>query len=310
MTKKKNFKLIASPFVFMGLGCLIVLVGVTWFNIKSYAANNLKTGTSQADLNLPVSKLPVYIGTSFPDTTARGVIVLDRNSKMVLYSQNADARMFPASTTKMMTALVVLEHFKDLDEEITVPQAFPIGSNIELQSGEKLTIDQLLYAMLVQSANDAAEVLAASFPGGRSAFISAMNAAAAKYHLNNTFFANPTGIDDVGHHSTAADLARLADVALRDPEFAKIVTIENAVVSDRIISNTNQLMGRVVGVKGIKTGQTEGAGQALVSLVERDGNEIIVVVLGSNDRFGDSERLIEWTYTSFNWKDVTANMRD
>jgi D-alanyl-D-alanine carboxypeptidase len=183
-----------------------------------------------------------------------------------------------------------------------VPQAFPIGSNIGLQMGEKLTVEQLLYAMLVQSANDAAEVFAALYPNGRAAFVDQMNVLAESFHLTNTHFLNPTGIDEPGHYSSAADLARLADVALRNPEFAKIVTVENAVVSDHVISNTNELVGRVAGVKGIKTGFTEGAGQALVSLVERDGHEIIVVVLGSIDRFGDSEKIIEWTYQNFAWK--------
>ena len=236
-----------------------------------------------------------------PQTSARNIFIIDRDSQMVLYQKGADQPVFPASTTKMMTALVALDQY-DLGREITVTTSYPEGQNLKLTPGEKLTVNQLLYALLVQSANDAAEVLAENFAGGRAAFISAMNAKAIDLRLTGTHFANPSGLDETGHYSTAADLARLADSALAHPEFAKIVATENAVIATHVLTNVNQLLGKVPGVLGVKTGNTLGAGQSLVTLVDRDSHPVIIVVLGSTDRFGDSEKLISWIYSNFKWQ--------
>lgn len=258
-------------------------------------------------VSLPsISDLPLSKNIPIPATSARNIFIIDKNSKVVLYSKDADARVFPASTTKMMTALVALDYFS-LDHVITVTRAYPIGENIGFQPGEQITVEHLLYALLVQSGNDAAEILAENFPGGRAAFVEVMNKKAESMHLSNTHFANPTGIDEVGHYSTAVDLARLGDFALRSPEFAKIVRTENAVVTSvdysvsHVLNNINELLGQVRGVIGIKTGYTEGAGQSLVTLVDRDNHPVIIVVLGSLDRFTDSRRLIEWVYSNFTW---------
>ncbi|MEK7101336.1 MAG: D-alanyl-D-alanine carboxypeptidase family protein [Patescibacteria group bacterium] len=236
-----------------------------------------------------------------PVISARNIFIIDRNSKIVLYQKAADQQVFPASTTKMMTALVALDQY-DLGREITVTTSYPEGQNLKLTPGEKLTVNQLLYALLVQSANDAAEVLAENFAGGRAAFISAMNTKAVDLRLTATHFINPSGLDETGHYSTAADLARLADSALVHPEFAKIVATENAVIATHVLTNINQLLGKVPGVLGVKTGNTLGAGQSLVTLVDRDSHPVIIVVLGSTDRFGDSEKLINWVYSNYRWE--------
>ena len=165
-----------------------------------------------------------------------------------------------------------------------------------------MTVEQLLFALLVQSGNDAAEILAENYPGGRPTFIEAMNTKAAQLNLVHTHFANPTGIDEPGHYSSAADLARLASFALKKPEFARIVSTENTIVSNHVLTNVNELLGKVPGVLGVKTGFTDGAGQSLVTLVDRDNHPVILVVLGSLDRFGDSEKLINWVYTNFKWE--------
>jgi D-alanyl-D-alanine carboxypeptidase (penicillin-binding protein 5/6) len=225
---------------------------------------------------------------------------------VVVYEKSADQKVFPASTTKMMTAIVALEHYP-LQQVLTVTQEYPIGQYIGFKPGEKITVEEMLYGLLVQSGNDAAEILAENFPGGRAAFIAAMNVKAQQIHLTNTNFVNPSGVDEDGHYSTAADLARLGDFALRNDKFAKIVATENAVVtsvdytSSHILNNVNQLLGKVIGVRGIKTGYTEGAGQSLVTLVERDNHSVILAVLGSQDRFADSQALIEWVYSNFQW---------
>lgn len=256
-------------------------------------------------ISLPPAPLPVSQNQPAPAVSARNVFIMDQNSRTVLWSQNADEEVFPASTTKMMTALVILEKF-NLSDQITVTAEYNVGQHVGFHPGETLTVEQLLYALLVQSANDAAEVLAQNYPGGREAFISAMNAKAVQIHLTNTHFVNPTGIDEEGHYSTASDLARLADVALRHPVFAKIVATENAVVATHVLTNVNQLLGKIPGVVGIKTGYTEGAKQALVTLVKRDEHPVILVVLGSDDRFKDTSLLIDWVYSNWVWQTPAA----
>ncbi|HJZ05177.1 MAG TPA: D-alanyl-D-alanine carboxypeptidase family protein [Patescibacteria group bacterium] len=224
---------------------------------------------------------------------------MDRNSKAVLYHQLADSEIAPASTTKIVTALVTLENFS-LDQVITITRSYPNGQNLGLEPGEKLTVEQLLYALLVQSANDAAEVLAENFIGGRTSFITAMNAKVAGLGLTHTRFTNPTGLDEPGHYSSASDLARLADAAMQNPQFAKIVATENAVIASHVVTNVNELLGKVPGVLGIKTGFTDAAGQSLVTLVDR-GHPVIIVVLKSQDRFADTQKLIPWIYSNFSW---------
>jgi len=242
-----------------------------------------------------------------PTVSAKNIFILDRNSKVVLFEKDADSEIYPASTTKMMTAIVAYEHFP-LDQIITVQKAYPEGSNIHLQPGETMTVADLLYALLVQSANDAAEIIADAYPGGKVAFVAAMNSKAQKINLFHTNFLNPTGLDQDGHFSSASDLARIADRLLQTPYLAKAVATENAVVAStssagfHSLSNVNRLLGSVSGVLGVKTGFTDKAGEALVTLVNRDGHEVIISLLGSTDRFTDTKKIIDWVYSSFTWQ--------
>jgi serine-type D-Ala-D-Ala carboxypeptidase (penicillin-binding protein 5/6) len=314
MTKKKWFKPIKlfvsrlnkmSPLV-----VLTFLITPMLFLALPMTAEKINTQISRPalEINLPdVAAMPIGADKTLPDVSAKNVFILDLNSKMVLYSKNADQKVYPASTTKMITALVALDHFP-LDQIITVSREYDIGTTVGFQAGEQINVEQLLYALLVHSGNDAAEILAENYAGGRQAFIEAMNIKATQIHLLNTQFVNPHGIDEDGHYSTASDLARLGDYALRNTEFSRIVATENAVVTStdyatsHILNNVNQLLGKIPGVRGIKTGYTEGAGQALVTLVERESHPVIIVVLGSTDRFFDSAELIEWVYDNFHWE--------
>lgn len=233
-----------------------------------------------------------------PTISAKHVMILDSGTKQVIYQKSADDSVPPASTTKIMTALVALDAFP-LNQQITVTQSYKDGQVVGFQPGEVLTVEQLLYALLVQSGNDAAEILAENFTGGRQEFINAMNSKAADLHLTHTSFTNPTGLDEEGHYSSAADLARLADISMNNTEFARIVGTENAVLpGNHVLTNLNQLLGKVPGVLGIKTGFTDNAGQALVTLVDR-GHPLIIVVLKSTDRFSDTQKLIDWSYSNF-----------
>lgn len=295
-----------SAWIITSLILAAVLLLVTPMAPTSQSLINQVTNYQLTAPDFSPAPLPVSQNIPPPAVSAHNIFIIDRLSKNVLFSQNADERIFPASTTKMMTALVTLANYR-LSDQITVSQEYKIGQHIGFKSGEKLTVEQLLYALLVQSANDAAEILAENLSGGRQVFIDAMNTKAAEIHLTNTHFSNPSGIDQEGHYSTAADLARLADVALRQSEFAKVVATENAIISTHVLTNVNQLLGKVPGVLGVKTGFTEGAGQALVTLVERDNHPVILAVLASKDRFTDSLVLIDWVYANFRWTAVDTS---
>lgn len=247
------------------------------------------------------------IGESLPFLTAKALFVFDPISDVVLVSKNERLELAPASTTKMMTALISLETFKP-NQVLTVPDFYIEGRKVKLVEGEKISAENLLIALLVGSANDAAEVLARNYPAGRKAFVKRMNEKSQELFLENTHFANPAGIDQVGHFSTAHDLARLTKYALSDKTFARIVSYPKVAVASldgKIVhsfSNINQLLAEVPGVKGVKTGWTQEAGGCLVTFVERDGKKIISVVLGSQDRFGETKKIIDWAFKNFVWK--------
>lgn len=255
---------------------------------------------------LPMAQIPVPKSDfSAPHVYPSHIYILDRDSKTVLWNVSGKSRVYPASTTKMMTAMVAMEAY-DLNRVITVTQSYPAGQVVGFKPGDKITVDQLLYALLIQSGNDAAEILAENYEGGRSAFVEAMNKKAKEMGLTDTHFTNPSGLDEYGHYSTALDLALLADSAMKKIEFARIVAMENAVITTEnndnyVVKNVNQLIGKVQGVLGVKTGYTVGAGQSLVTLVSRDGHEVIISLLGSLDRFADTQYLIDWVYESFTW---------
>jgi len=284
---------------FLSSTALILVVLLVGFWVKNIIASPGLVPDTATPVPLPESKL-----MSPPEISAKSVFILDSASQNVLYQKNSDDQKYPASTTKMMTALVVLDHYS-VSQIITVTTAYPDGQNAGLKPGEEMTVEQLLYAMLVQSANDAAEILAENFPGGRTAFVQKMNDYAARLHLSHTHFANPTGLDEDSHYSTAADLTRLAQAVLNHPLLAKIVSTENAVVatntSPHVLTNVNQLLGKVPGVLGIKTGFTDLAGQTLVTYVNRDNHPVIITVLESVDRFADTQALITWVYQNFTW---------
>lgn len=263
-----------------------------------------------------IPKPPPYpkniTGVEPPFLTARASLVVDVPSGVVIYAKNENLRLLPASTTKIMTALVALEFFAP-DQVLEVPRVSYEGQDIKLIPGEKMTVENLLYALLVASANDAAQVLAKNYPGGETAFVSKMNEKAESLFFKNSHFINPTGIDDYRQYSTAADLSQLAKYALENPTFAKIVATQKVAIysiDQKIVhpmSNVNILLERLPGIKGIKTGWTVGAGECLVGFIEREGRKIITVVLGSGDRFGETERLIDWVFGNFEWFTPTPN---
>ncbi|MCX6705160.1 MAG: D-alanyl-D-alanine carboxypeptidase [Candidatus Woesebacteria bacterium] len=264
--------------------------------------------------------LPVLgLNSTFPILSAQGALAVDLNSGVNLYEKNPDIKLLPASTTKIVTALVALDSYP-LDQIVTIGKINVIGQKMGLSKGEQITVENLLYGLLVYSANDAAEALATNYCAprsfsevgscGRDVFIVAMNQKAKNLSMINSNFQNPAGLDGSNQITTAKDLIRVSEVAMRIPAFSKIVstkTVSFTDVSGKIkynIKNINELLGAVPGVMGVKTGWTENARENLVTYIERDEHKVMIAVLGSQDRFGETKELIDWIFANYQWQEV------
>lgn len=242
--------------------------------------------------------------------SALSFIVIDQGSATILAEKNAHEKFYPASTTKMLTALTASQLY-DLKQLQTVTAPSQVnGNNMGLVLHEQLTMENLLRGVLIHSANDAAYVLANQYPAGYQVFIQEMNQLAKKLHLKDSHFTNPAGLDDVDHYSSAFDLALIARELIKDPFMKELVGTKELVITDvtgqvkHHLVNTNALLGTEPGVKGIKTGTTDLAGQVLVTLWERQGQEILIVVMGSEDRYTDTKVLINWVFDNYQWQDI------
>jgi serine-type D-Ala-D-Ala carboxypeptidase (penicillin-binding protein 5/6) len=255
-----------------------------------------------------------------PETTAEldslsalGVVVIDVPSAAVLYARHPDAPRAPASTTKLMTALVARELYQ-LEDVVTASLSGTVEGNVMgVEPNEPWSVKNLLYAMLISSANDAAEVLAQAAPGGRAAFIDRLTQKTAELHLTGTVLTNPAGLDTEYHQMTPRDLGVVAREIMKDDVLRQIVATPNYIISNDSntrnvpLTTTNQLLGVTPGVVGIKTGTTDLAGQTLVTLVERDGRQVVIVVMGSSDRYADTLTIIDWVFSRVEWRDVRYN---
>lgn len=267
-------------------------------------------GTTKNRLSpIPVLKLSSYY---LPKISAQSAYALDLDSRISLYEKEPDERLLPASLTKIVTALVVLDHFP-LDRVLKVDGLAVDGQKMGLVKDEEITVENLLYGLLIYSANDAASVLAENFSGGRDAFVFAMNQKASNLFLVNSNFSNPIGFDSPAHFSTARDLVTVSEVAMKNLAFARIVGTDRKVVTSvdgqRVhnLVNINELVGKVPGVLGVKTGWTQNAQENLVTYLERDGRRIMISVLGSTDRFEETKRLIDWIFENYEWQTVTLS---
>lgn len=279
---------------------------------KFFASLQIPQNNSQVagiqKYNIP----PVSKNLPLPGFGARAVIIKDMESGATLFEKDSNTSFPIASTTKIMTAVVASEYFKQNSVLTVGSSANTPGSKIGLQPGENLTFRALLYGMLLNSGNDAAFALAENYPGGVLGFVSAMNKKAAQLELKNTHFDNPAGFDNPQSYSSAFDLTKITEEALKNSQLSRIFATKqtNIVSLDKkythSLLNLNKLLS-LTGVLGVKTGTTEEAKQNLVTLVERDGHRVLLVVLGSNDRFLETTRLIEWTYANFQWPQNTAD---
>ena len=232
--------------------------------------------------------------------SARRAYVLDAVSGRVLCEKNADEQSLIASTTKIMTALVVCEQCNVLDRMRIPREAVGIeGSSMYLQEGEVLTLQELLYGLMLSSGNDAAVALAIYCGGTVEGFAEMMNDKARVLGLRDTHFENPNGLDSPGHYSTARDLATLAAYAMENPIFRKTVSTKSLKVGERYLTNHNKLLWRVEGADGVKTGYTKAAGRILVSSAARDGRRIIAVTLDDPNDWLDHEKLLEEGFAAY-----------
>lgn len=310
-----KLKIILLSLFLFTLTSIFLLGGSSALNLAeskiTYASNQLQSSDSAQNGDVAgASTGPEVQVTDLkilpPKFTSGAVLAEDISINKVLFAKNIHDRMSPASTTKIMTALVSFDYFKPGDV-LTVPEGAMVGgSTMGLYAGEIMTYRSLLYGMLLNSGNDAAYTIALNYPGGMSVFVDEMNERVARLNLKDTHFQNPAGFDNPNHYSSAYDLSEIAKEAIKNSTLSRVVsTKETSVMSfDKVkthsLKNLNKLLSET-GVLGIKTGFTEKSGENLVALVDRNGHKILTVMLNSQDRFGESKNLIDWIFQNFVW---------
>ena len=232
-------------------------------------------------------------------TSARSAILVDADSGRVLYEQNADERMLIASITKIMTAVVALENGKTTDTYTVTDEDMAEGSSMYLAVGETLTLEELLYGLMLSSGNDAALAVAHCVSGTVEDFVAEMNAKAEELGMRNTSFANPNGLDHENHYSTARDMAVLTAYALQNAAFARIVSTKSITIGTRTLTNHNKLLSQYEGCIGVKTGYTKAAGRTLVSAAWRAGQTLVAVTLSDGNDWQDHASLLDYGFAAY-----------
>lgn len=267
------------------------------------------TLTPSIALAKSVAAQPLHVRTviaphQFPPwrvAPAHGILLKELNSGRVLYEHDAGKRMSPASLTKIMSALVILERGQ-LDDLVTIsPNAARAHkTHLRVKAGQVFRLEDLLKAMLIVSANDACLAAVEHVGGDEAQFVALMNAKAAALGLADTHFSNSCGFDNPDHYSTAEDLAALSVFALDQPIFRQLVREERAIITPvngqraYVLHNTNRLLGRIPGVEGIKTGFTSKAGRCLIAKVSQNGSDLLLVILNSKRRWSTATNLITY----------------
>jgi len=280
---------------FLLVFCLIMLAGLLLS--MTYTVN-------YNTLNVSASSVYAYSGAY---SSARSMIVIETGSNGVIYGKNYSEKLAEASTTKIATAITVIDNCKNLDEIVTVtkPATLVEGTSIYLRVGEKLSVRDLLYGLMLQSGNDAATALAIHVGGSVDGFAKLMNETAVKCGALNTNFVNPHGLDNPNHYTTAYDLALITSYALKNKDFKEIVSSKRRQIpatennTARTLINKNRLLGSLNGCVGVKTGYTSKAGRCLVTACSRGGFEFVCVVLNCGPMFEESEELINQAYKEY-----------
>lgn len=255
-----------------------------------------------------------------PILNSRRYIIYDRLSKRALYGKDIDKETAMASTTKIMTAIIVLENCNNLKEEFTIPEKVNHvqGSTLGLKKDDKITINDLLYGLLLRSGNDCAVALSIAIAENTENFISLMNKKAEVLGLTKTHFVTPHGLDDPNHYTTPYELALITDYALKNEKFAKIVKTVNYTIQinnvPKEIKNTNEVLcNNVEGVYGVKTGFTNNAGRCLVTSVKRNNLDFIIIVLAADSRkyrAEDTVKLINYAFKNYRYENLETEITE
>lgn len=235
-------------------------------------------------------------------------IAMELTQGTILHGKNIDQRLPMASTTKIMTALIVSEEC-DLDEVIAVPdEAVGVeGSSIYLKKGENISVKDLLYGLMLRSGNDAACALAIYHSGSIEKFVERMNRRAGELGAKDTHFANPSGLPDEEHYTTARDLCNITRHAMSNPVFAQVVSAKDYSGEYRFFTNKNKLLNTLDGANGVKTGYTQKAGRCLVSSVKRGDMDVVCVVLNCYDMWQRSQSIIENCFNEYANETISAD---
>lgn len=283
-------------FIFFSFFLLFYPGNSYYFHIFAYQRPLFQKQEKKVVLN--IKPFPYLLNKySLPEITAEGALIIDLQSFSPIYEKNSDKKFLPASLTKIITALVAYSVYQP-NQIITVKKTIPDGRVMNLVIGEKITVENLLYGILIHSANDAAFVLADNF--GYQNFIELMNKKAREIGMRNSYFTNPTGLEDSNNYSTPFDLALVSKNLLSNPYLSKIVATKEIVVSDidyqyfHQLINVNKLLGEIPGIGGLKTGYTENAGENLITFYKKNSHQILIIILKSLDRFEDTKNIISW----------------
>ena len=292
---RRGDRKIQHSFGIMGLSAALTLYMITSLPAAA-SAKDLRHSpvaihpTSSSQQELPWKKVP-----------ANSVLLKELRSGRVLYEHDSERRLSPASLTKIMSALVILEYGR-LDEHATISKnaARAPKTHLRLRTGEVFRLDDLLKAMLIVSANDACLAAVEHVGGTEEQFVEMMNAKAVQLGLLDTHFSNGCGFDGPDHYSTAGDLAKLSEVAMQNPVFRELVREERDLIMPvsghrpYLLHNTNRLLGRIPGVEGVKTGFTSKAGRCLIAKVSQNGSDLLLVIMNSNRRWVMAKSLINY----------------
>lgn len=250
----------------------------------------------------------------YAQTSAKAMCTMEATTGRVLYSKNENQQLPMASTTKIMTAITAIENCRDLDEKFVIsPKAVGIsGTSLYLRKDEAFSVRELLYGLMLISGNDASVAIGERVGGNVKQFVELMNKTAQKIGATNSHFANTHGLDERGHYTTARDLALITSYALQNDTFREIVStkttkIVNTDGKSRYLKNKNKLLHLLEGCNGVKTGFTDDAGRCLVSSAERDGMQLVCVVLNCGPMFEESASLLEKGFEEYRMIDITAN---
>lgn len=276
--------------------CLSVVCVLSFLSVSLASAEVTYRGKHKAQtVSLAPQALPWRI------VPAHSILLKELKSGRVLYEHESEKRLSPASLTKIMSALVILEQ-GNLADQATVSKnaARAPKTHLRLKAGEVFRLEDLLKAMLIVSANDACLAAVEHVGGDEAQFVMLMNAKAAALGLTDTHFSNGCGFDNPDHYSTAEDLAKLSEVALENPVFRELVREEREIITPitghraYVLHTTNRLLGHIPGVEGVKTGFTSKAGRCLIAKVSQNGSDLLLVILNSNRRWNTAKSLIDY----------------